>query len=38
MLASRLDLLAVKRVNFQVENARVGRITDYDKLTLEIWT
>jgi DNA-directed RNA polymerase subunit alpha len=28
----------VKRVNFQVENARVGRITDYDKLTLEIWT
>jgi DNA-directed RNA polymerase subunit alpha len=28
----------VKRVNFQVENARVGRITDYDKLMLEIWT
>jgi len=28
----------VKRVNFQVENARVGRVTDYDKLTLEIWT
>ncbi|BFU96033.1 MAG: RNA polymerase, alpha subunit [Nitrospira sp.] len=28
----------IKRVNFQVENARVGRITDYDKLTLEIWT
>jgi DNA-directed RNA polymerase subunit alpha len=28
----------VKRVNFHVENARVGRITDYDKLTLEIWT
>jgi DNA-directed RNA polymerase subunit alpha len=28
----------VKRVNFQVENARVGRMTDYDKLTLEIWT
>src|SRR5919201_2430441 len=28
----------VKRVNFQVENARVGRITDYDKLLLEVWT
>lgn len=28
----------VKRVNFHVENARVGRMTDYDKLTLEIWT
>jgi DNA-directed RNA polymerase subunit alpha len=28
----------IKRVNFQVENARVGRMTDYDKLTIEIWT
>ncbi|WP_447979915.1 DNA-directed RNA polymerase subunit alpha [Candidatus Nitrospira bockiana] len=28
----------VKRVNFQVENARVGRMTDYDKLTIEVWT
>ena len=28
----------VRRVNFTVENARVGRMTDYDKLTLEIWT
>jgi len=28
----------VKRVNFHVENARVGRMTDYDKLTLDIWT
>jgi DNA-directed RNA polymerase subunit alpha len=28
----------VKRVNFQVENARVGRVTDYDKLVLDIWT
>jgi DNA-directed RNA polymerase subunit alpha len=28
----------VKRVNFTVENARVGRITDYDKLIMEIWT
>ncbi|MDK2744911.1 MAG: DNA-directed RNA polymerase subunit alpha [Nitrospira sp. BO4] len=28
----------IKRVNFHVENARVGRMTDYDKLTMEIWT
>ncbi len=28
----------IKRVNFHVENARVGRMTDYDKLTFEIWT
>jgi DNA-directed RNA polymerase subunit alpha len=28
----------VKRVNVQVENARVGRVTDYDKLVIEIWT
>ena len=28
----------VKRVNFSVDNTRVGQITDYDKLTLEIWT
>ena len=28
----------VKRVNFQVENTRVGQITDYDKLVLEVWT
>jgi DNA-directed RNA polymerase subunit alpha len=28
----------VKRVNFVVENTRVGQITDYDKLTLEVWT
>jgi len=28
----------VKRVNFAVENTRVGQITDYDKLTIEIWT
>jgi DNA-directed RNA polymerase subunit alpha len=27
-----------KRVNFSVENTRVGQITDYDKLTLEVWT
>lgn len=28
----------VKRVKFAVENTRVGRRTDYDKLILEIWT
>ena len=28
----------VRKVNFQVENTRVGQITDYDKLTLEVWT
>ncbi|MFH1854299.1 MAG: DNA-directed RNA polymerase subunit alpha [Candidatus Omnitrophota bacterium] len=28
----------VRRVNFHVEDTRVGQITDYDKLILEIWT
>ncbi len=28
----------VKKVNYTVENTRVGQITDYDKLTIEIWT
>ena len=28
----------VLKVNFGVENTRVGQITDYDKLTLEVWT
>ena len=28
----------VKRVNFLVEDTRVGQVTDYDRLTLEIWT
>ena len=28
----------VRKVNYQVEAARLGQITDYDKLTLEIWT
>ena len=28
----------VKKVNFYVENTRVGQITDYDKLTIELWT
>ncbi|MCP4675220.1 MAG: DNA-directed RNA polymerase subunit alpha [Deltaproteobacteria bacterium] len=28
----------VRKVNYTVSNARVGQITDYDKLTLEAWT
>jgi DNA-directed RNA polymerase subunit alpha len=28
----------VRKVNFTVTNARVGQQTDYDKLTLEVWT
>ena len=28
----------ITKVNFTVDNTRVGQITDYDKLTLEIWT
>ena len=26
------------KVNYNVENTRVGQITDYDKLTIEVWT
>ena len=28
----------VKKVNYSVENTRVGQTVDYDKLTIEIWT
>ena len=28
----------ISKVNFTVTNARVGQITDYDKLTIEVWT
>jgi DNA-directed RNA polymerase subunit alpha len=28
----------VRKVNFTVDAARLGQITDYDKLTLEVWT
>ena len=28
----------IKKVNYVVQNARVGQITDYDKLVLEVWT
>lgn len=28
----------VKKVNYAVENTRVGQMVDYDKLTIEVWT
>ena len=28
----------IRKVNYVVQNARVGQVTDYDKLTLEVWT
>ena len=28
----------VKKVNYSVENTRVGQMVDYDKLTIEVWT
>jgi len=28
----------VKRVSYKIEETRVGRLTNYDKLTLEVWT
>lgn len=28
----------IRRVNYSVSNARVGQRTDYDRLTLEVWT
>ena len=42
---SPIDVLAidsiftpVKKVNYSVENTRVGQMVDYDKLTIEVWT
>src|SRR5229473_4298005 len=36
----RVDSLfsPVRKVNYQVTNARVGQVTDYDRLSLEVWT
>ena len=31
-------LTPVTKVNFEVEDTRVGQITDFDKLVLEVWT
>jgi len=28
----------VRKCNYTVEAARLGQITDYDKLTIEVWT
>ena len=28
----------VLKVNYQVDDTRLGQVTDYDKLTIEIWT
>jgi DNA-directed RNA polymerase subunit alpha len=28
----------VRKVNYQVTNARVGQVTDYDRLSLEVWS
>ena len=28
----------IRKVNYEIENSRVGQITDYDMLTLEVWT
>jgi DNA-directed RNA polymerase subunit alpha len=28
----------IRKVNYTVQNARVGQVTDYDKLILEVWT
>jgi len=36
--SDRRNLLSSAKVNFIVENARVGRRTDYDKLALEVTT
>ncbi|MHB8418698.1 MAG: DNA-directed RNA polymerase subunit alpha [Myxococcales bacterium] len=28
----------IRKVNYQITNARVGQVTDYDRLVLEVWT
>lgn len=38
MLAIDSVFSPIKKVNFFIEKARVGRATDYDKLVMEIWT
>jgi DNA-directed RNA polymerase subunit alpha len=38
MIAVDAVFTPVKKVNFWVEKARVGRATDYDRLIMEIWT
>lgn len=38
MIAVDSTFTPIKKVNFIVEKARVGRATDYDRLIMEIWT
>ena len=38
MIAVDAVFTPVLRVRYKVENTRVGQITDYDKLTIEVWT
>ncbi len=38
VIAVDSDYSPVKKVNFTVEKARVGRSTDYDRLIIEMWT
>lgn len=38
MIAVDSVFTPIRRVNFTVEKARVGRATDYDRLIMEIWT
>ena len=38
VIAMDSSFTPVTRVNYDVTNTRVGQITDYDRLTLEVWT
>jgi len=38
MLAVDSNFTPVLKVNYTVENTRVGQVTDFDKLTLDVWT
>ena len=38
MLAVDSNFTPVLKVNYTVDNTRVGQITDFDKLTLDVWT
>ena len=38
MLAVDSNFTPIRKVNYTVENTRVGQITDLDKLTLDVWT
>ena len=38
MLPIDATFMPIKRVSYNVENTRVGDVTDFDKLNLEIWS